>query len=174
MAAGSTYTPLATTTLGSTAADVTFSSISGSYTDLVLVVNARSNWTTDEYEGLGVQFNSDTGSNYSYTVLAGNGSAASSFRGSSQSKIEGRLNPSYSSNTSPSANILQIQNYSNTTTYKTMLMRTNSSVEYYKVTAIVGLWRSTSAITAIKLFPTESGAQFVTGSTFTLYGIAAA
>jgi hypothetical protein len=33
-----TYEPIATTTLGSAAASVTFSSISGSYTDLVLVV----------------------------------------------------------------------------------------------------------------------------------------
>ena len=170
----STYTPIATTTLGSSAASVTLSSIPSTYTDIILIVSARSNWTTDEYEGLGIQFNSDTGSNYSYTVLAGNGAAASSFRGTSQTKIEGRLNPSYSSNTSPSANVLQLQNYSNTTTYKTMLMRTNSSVEYYEVTATVGLWRSTSAINEVKLFPTESGAQFVAGSTFTLYGVKSA
>jgi hypothetical protein len=32
-----TYEPIATTTLGSAAADVTFTSISGTYTDLVLV-----------------------------------------------------------------------------------------------------------------------------------------
>jgi hypothetical protein len=42
MAAGNTYTPLATQTLGSAAASVTFSSISGAYTDLVLVLNIKS------------------------------------------------------------------------------------------------------------------------------------
>ena len=41
MAAGSTYTPIATTTLGSAQADVTFSSISGSYTDLVLIIGGK-------------------------------------------------------------------------------------------------------------------------------------
>ena len=43
MAAGSTYTPLATNTLSSSSASITFSSISGSYTDLVLVMNRKQN-----------------------------------------------------------------------------------------------------------------------------------
>jgi hypothetical protein len=36
-----TYEPIATTTLGTAAASVTFSSISGAYTDLVLVCNGN-------------------------------------------------------------------------------------------------------------------------------------
>ena len=62
MAAGSTYTPIATTTLGSAASSVTFSSISGSYTDLILITNPSSA-TTDQ--SIYVQFNADTGTNYS-------------------------------------------------------------------------------------------------------------
>ena len=41
MAAGNTYVALATQTLGSATATVTFSSISGAYTDLVLVYNGQ-------------------------------------------------------------------------------------------------------------------------------------
>ena len=77
-AAGSTYTPIATTTLGSAAADVTFSSISSAYTDLFLAINCGAAGVTD----MGIRFNSDTGSNYSLTYIRGTGSAASSGRAS--------------------------------------------------------------------------------------------
>jgi hypothetical protein len=65
-------------------------------------------------------------------------------------------------------------NYSNSTTYKTVLGRSNRASS--DTAADVGLWRSTSAITRIDLamggsFPTNN---FASGSTFTLYGIAAA
>ena len=43
MAAGRTYEPIATTTLGSNATSVTFSNISGSYTDLVLACHWKAN-----------------------------------------------------------------------------------------------------------------------------------
>jgi len=78
MAAGSTYTPIATTTLGSTTASYTFSSIPSTYTDLVLVVIGEAYFTSTNYINTGVQFNSDTGSNYAAHYLIGNGSSVSS------------------------------------------------------------------------------------------------
>ena len=66
MAAGATYTQIATTTLGSSQSTITFSSISGAYTDLVLVVTAKVSSATD----LWVRANSDSGSNYSYLILS--------------------------------------------------------------------------------------------------------
>ena len=63
--------------------------------------------------------------------------------------------------------IIQIQNYSNSTTYKTALGRSAQ-----QSVATVGLWRSTSAITAVKIYPASG--NFDTGSIFTIYGIAAA
>ena len=70
MPAGRTYTPLARTTLSSAAASVTFSNISGSYTDLVLVVSTISvNGTAY------MTVNSDTGTNYSRTFMYGTGSS---------------------------------------------------------------------------------------------------
>jgi len=83
MAAGSTYTPIATTTLGSSATSYTFTSIPSTYTDLVIVAQIKGDTTTY----LNLRFNGDTGSNYSRTTLSGNGSTASSERRSNQTWI---------------------------------------------------------------------------------------
>ncbi len=166
MAAGSTYTPIATTTLGSSASTLAFTSISGSYTDLVLVINAaNTSGNQDAY----MQFNSDTGANYSRTALRGNGTTASSARTSSAtsaflSSISGTSTTSLAYNS-----ITSIQNYSNATTYKTAFTRSNNAE--YGTDAIVNLWRSAAAITRIDITSTGT---FTSGSTFTLYGIQAA
>ena len=161
-----TYKKIATTTLGSNAANITFSSISSAYTDLVIILNGA--FTTAET--IGVQFNSDTGSNYSSTILAGDGSSASSGRNTNQTGLTVGTNGYWT--TSIIANsILNIQNYSNTTTYKTMLSRSNNAS--VGLDAIVGLWRNTAAINAIKLYGFYSGHSFITGTTATIYGIKA-
>jgi anti-sigma-K factor RskA len=164
MAAGSTYTPIATQTMTSATASVTFSSISGSYTDLVLVVAGQA---SGAQRNLLLQFNGDTGANYSVTILYGDGSTAGSDRLSSQnSAFVGGLN-----NTTQSNSIINIMNYSNTTTYKTTIGRNNSST--VQVASKVTLWRNTAAITSIVAFLVGSD-TFTTGTTLTLYGIAAA
>jgi hypothetical protein len=117
------------------------------------------------YDNL-LQFNSDTTSNYSWTRLTGTGSAAGSTRATSQTSIQAGWG-----GTDPATTIVSIQNYSNATTYKTCLVRTNDASGY--VAAYAGLWRSTSAINRIDILA-YSGTNFITGSTFTLYGIAAA
>ena len=136
MAAGSTYTPIATTTLSSAQASVSFSSISGSYTDLILV----SVGSVASGGGIGsiyAQFNSDASSNYSTTILYGTGSSALSTRESSQVVVRvGQINDTVITNS-----IAHIQNYSNSTTNKTILSRANISDT--RVVAMVGLWRST-------------------------------
>ena len=72
-----TYEPIASTTLGTAAADITFSSIPGTYTDLVLVLyGGFATAASDLY----TQFNSDTGTNYSNSDLRGNGTAAAANR----------------------------------------------------------------------------------------------
>lgn len=165
MTAGSTYTPLATTTLGSAQASYTFSSISGSYTDLHLII-AGSIDGADPRNVL-LQFNNDTGTNYSVTILYGDGTSAASDRVSNDTAANvGGLSNSTQSNT-----IVEIMNYSNSTTYKTCLGRGNRPAD--QVNAKVSLWRSTSAITSIKVF--MSNAQnLASGTTLTLYGIASA
>lgn len=156
-----TYEPIATYTVsGSPAANYTFSSIPATYTDLVCVIDG----TTTSLEDITAQFNGDTGNNYSYTAVIGSGSAASSGRQINQPQILiGGLG------TVQGGSIFNFMNYSNTTTYKTALSRVN--VANWSVSAKVSLWRSTSAINAIKFAHPNS---FAVGSTFTLYGIKAA
>ncbi len=167
MPAGSTYTKIASTTLGSAAASVTFSSIPSTYTDLVLVMNYFS--TASEWPM--IQFNSDTATNYSFTEMYGNGTSAASLRQSSINGIwvgYGAYSPAGSTN--PGTIIINIQNYSNTTTNKTTLSRSNST---NGVEATVGLWRNTAAINTIVL-KHQTATTYIAGSTFNLYGITAA
>lgn len=161
MPAGSTYTPIATQTLSTNVSSVTFSSISSAYTDLILVFNGAA--TADE--NVQLRLNSDTGSNYSVTVLCNNGNTPESFRFSNDTWI--RYDYRNYLSTSRNTTIFHFQNYSNTTTNKTVLIRNSKAGT--GVEAAVGLWRSTSAISTIYL-----GAPYASGSTFTLYGIASA
>jgi hypothetical protein len=164
MAAGATYEPIATTTLSSAQNSVTFSSIPGTYTDLVLLTNAG---ITSGIEDIALQFNSDTGTNYSRTYMYGDGSSAVSGRNSSVARI---ALGTFGSGSINGINICHIQNYANTTTYKTVISRGSNASSV--AIAYAGLWRSTSAITSMTLGTT--GSTWMSGSTFTLYGIAAA
>ena len=166
MAAGATYEPIATTTLGSAQASVTFSSISGSYTDLVLVLSVKG--STANFPSL--RFNGDSGSNYSRTILTGDGSTASSTRGFNENSANINYNAQTSSSEFNYNSITHIQNYSNSTTYKTQITRANQAA--LGTDAIVTLWRNTNAITQIDCI-TNTG-NYASGSTFTLYGILAA
>jgi len=167
MAAGSTYTPIATNTVsGSTTNTITFSSISGTYTDLVLFISAKTITTSADF---GIQFNGDTGTNYSVTYLTSTGSSANSYKASNVNKITPEYNASVRTG-EYGAYIINFQNYSNTTTYKTVLCRTNSTTGS---DAVVGVWRNTAAITSISIF-TDGGPYLAAGSTFNLYGIASA
>lgn len=157
-----TYEPLATTTLSTTQNQIDFNSISGTYTDLVIVANAGVTSTNDIW----LRMNSDTAANYSRTRLTGDGTSAASTLNSAQTAIFVSAGTVGSN-----ANfIISIMNYANSTTYKTTLSRFNSSAF---VVASVGLWRSTSAITSLSL-KAGSADTFTSGSTFTLYGIKAA
>ena len=168
--ATNTYVALQTQALGSAASSVTLSSISQAYTDLRLVMNVQ---TTDAgaVNDLKIYVNGDNSSGfYSSTRLYGDGSSAVSTRSTSQNAWnQNGVNAASSSTLGTMA--LDFMNYSNTTTYKSMLMRANPSVNY--VMALVNLWRNTNAITSITIAP-NGGGNLVSGSTFTLYAIQAA
>lgn len=161
-----TYEPITTTTTSGNASSVTFSSIAGTYTDLVIIVNGGSSTAAD----LHIQFNGDTGNNYSRTILSGDGTSATSLRQTSVNYIR-TDNQGYLNTTFPAAtHIINIMNYSNTTTNKTTVSRASNAST--GVDASFGLWRSTAAITSINLSP--NAGTLTNGSTFTLYGIKAA
>lgn len=157
-----TYDPIATTTLGSNTSNITFSSISGTYTDLILVINGGLATTA----AVTIQLNSDTGTNYSYTRLYGDGTSATSDRFTSQNQFD----VGFVTATLNNSIFVHFLNYSNTTTNKTILNRWGSTTY---TTAAVGLWRSTAAINAIKIY-NSGGQNLLSGTTATLYGIKAA
>jgi hypothetical protein len=159
----STYTPIATQTLTGATSSVSFSSIASTYTDLVLIIDG----TVGSNCGIQLRFNSDSGSNYSFTRMTGDGSSASSDRSSSATFME----LGYYVSSTRNMNIVQIMNYSNTTTNKTVLNRASAQTVNIGAQAYAELWRNTSAINAISL---SASGNFSTGSTFTLYGIKAA
>lgn len=159
-----TYEPIATTTLGSATATISFTSISSAYTDLRLVLTGTHETTAATVR---MQVNSDTGTNYSFTELSGDGATATSARSTSSARINcGNAN---FNNTLPSLITVDWFSYAGSTN-KTCLVTTsqdrNGSGVVYRT---VGLWRSTSAITSIQMFP--STGNFATGTTATLYGI---
>jgi hypothetical protein len=118
---------------------------------------------------LQVQFNGDTSSLYSTTILFGDGSSTTSDRNSGTTTYV--CWACYWNGTDIATTIINLQNYSNTTTYKTLITR-NGAVTY-GTEVMVGLWRSTAAITSLTL-QASGGNNFTTASTFTLYGISAA
>jgi hypothetical protein len=162
MAAGNTYTPVQTTTLGSAQSSVTLSSIPSTYTDIIFVVNFGVGSTN-----FSVKVNSDNGSNYSYTRLFGTGTTV--YAQDDNNNSTGVT--SNWTNTGPSIMSVYCQNYANTSVYKSILTRFS---EPQGATAIVaGLWRSTSAINSLTLYSTSSQ-TIPAGTILTIYGIAAA
>lgn len=163
-----TYDRIEARTLGSASSSVTFTSIPATYTDIVAVVSMPASGAVTT----AIRFNSDTGTNYSTTLLVGSGGGADSYRESNKSYgITGGLVSGLGAN---SNFILQIQNYSNTTTFKTAISRSNS-VTNAEVGANVILYRSTSAISSISFIDYAGGSNtYPIGTTFTLYGIKAA
>jgi len=151
-------------TVGTATPSITFTSISQAYTDLVVVVSSTSTRSLFYRVGNG---SVDSDSKYSRTQLIGDGSSATSSRAPNENKAYMSLTTSggvvYQT-------ITQLNNYSNTTTYKTFLTRYNDAAVY--TAALVSLWRSTAAINIITI--TGDGGDIPAGSTFSLYGIAAA
>lgn len=160
-----TYEPIATQTLGSAAASVTFSSIPSTYTDLVIICNFGASSAGQDFT---FRYNGDTGSNYSDTRVYGNGTSAVSNSNTSTTRIQ--VDSVGVSTSLQVVDIIQVMNYSNTTTYKTCLIRVADAAKSTEAT--VGLWRSTAAINQIDLAMTSG--NLLSGSTFTLYGIKAA
>lgn len=157
-----TYIPLATITLGSPAASVSFGSIPTSYRDLVLISHAA---LTSGTSAILFRFNGDSGSNYpsiyqeaSEVGLAGGNINTTAIRPS------GNINEA---STEFGIYALNIMDYSTTDKRKSFLLRSNRAL--YSTIMTVGRWNGTSAVSSVSATP-NSG-SWATGSTFNLYGI---
>lgn len=161
------YTAIASQTLTSSAASVTFSSIptDGTYRDLVLVINATVSGTntTPTFTVNG------NATGYNQVWAAGNGSTT----GSSSTSADAKFYLSYYNNdTTRQQHTIHFMDYSVTDKHKSVLIRSDQASTGTTMSA--GRWANTAAITSITLLPQSSGSlTWSTGSTFSLYGIAA-
>ena len=171
-----TFELIASSTVGSGgAADITFSSIPGTYTDLLIKTSARSNRAAATADNILLQFNGSTASVYSLRYLEGNGSSASSASvSSSTSLIAAYTNAGSTTANTFDNNEIYIPNYTSTTTAKSVssdsVVETNATLAFTYLAA--SLWNpaTQAAITSIKLFP-QVGSLFNQYSTAYLYGI---
>lgn len=159
MAASATYEPIETKILSSNQAEIDFNSIPQTYTDLVLVYSG----TTTGNDAIILRYNNDANQNYNRVFMYGVGNGMSNSRDNGFGIFTTSL-------TSDGQTIFNIQNYSNTSTYKTAIIYNDFISNAVVRTA--GVWRSTAAILSVNL--RLFSYSFTTGSTFTLYGIAAA
>lgn len=154
------YEWIASQVLTSSAASVTFSSIPGTYRDLVLICDVTATATA----ALRARFNNDTGGNYSRVTMTGNGSSANSYSGTNDSltTVIAQLGTS-------AANIAvyNIMDYTATDKHKSVLARYNNTSQGVETDAY--RWANTSAINEIDVFPSND--NFAAGSTFHLYGV---
>jgi hypothetical protein len=159
---------IATTTVGAgNASNIEFTNIPQTYTHLQIRGILRN---TTAIANNRIQFNSDTGANYSWHELYGDGASAGSGASSGASYMYAGNHPTTSSTFA--VYVIDILDYRDTNKFKTV--RTLSGYDL-NGSGVVGLrsgnWRSTSAITSIKLYPgSDSFAQY---SSFALYGVLA-
>lgn len=171
-AAGGGMTQLAQTVLVSPAASFTFSSISQSYTDLVVVVTGRTSESAST-SGIYAQYNGDTATHYSDQYSASyNGNNVLNTADSSVAKYNfGALTGASATTSYPGKFEVTIYNYASTAFFKLSDTRavlfTGASAG--QITLVGGVWQSTAAITSILIAPTNT-ANFATGTVATLYG----
>jgi len=172
---------LAHTDLSSSQASIEFTSISSAYEHLVVEMKVRDD-TTATRNGMSLQFNGDTGSNYNYSYWRLDGSGTSTtgnkaFSATSADFIGSVATDSSLNHADTFGTIsLWIPFYSSTTGYKGWW---GSSGMWGRSSNLIGswlgeswgIWKSTAAINSIKLYSSGAGANFVSGTEITLYGI---
>lgn len=159
-----TYVALATTTLASDSATVTFSSIPATYRDLILVINGNTTRSGNAND-INLTVNGSSTSYY-YTTMAGDGSSTSIDGGSNDSRI--RIANAGASATG--VNVVQFFDYSATDKHKPIVARNNSAA--WLTNALAGRWANTDVITSIAIASNVTG-SIASGTTVSLYGIEA-
>jgi hypothetical protein len=170
----STYTFITSQTLASSAASVTFSAIPSTYTDLVLKVSARTD-NSGARDYFTVNFNGDSATNYSQTIIYTNGGSAYSTASSSSTAL-GSGYAFVDGNGATANTFSNLEMYMPSYTAarnkpsSTFASAENNSSSSVWLSANANLYRSTSAISSMAFTPYEGG-NFLTGSSFYLYGI---
>jgi hypothetical protein len=165
------YVLLERTELNASAASVTFANIPQTgYTDLKIVMSVRTDFASTN-DNIKLSFNGSTAS-FSARRLYGSGSAAAS--DTLTDNTSGIVCDGASATASTFSNAeLYVPNYlggTNKSYSADSVAETNATTTYMYLVA--GLWSNTAAISSVTFTP-QGGTNFVAGSTFSLYGIAA-
>lgn len=169
--ASPTYSLIASNTVGSGgAASVTFSSIPQTYTDLMLVYSARTDYSGTTGE-IGIWLSGDTFPTAadSFRTLEGSGSAASSTNNNTYNKIGNIPGSTATSNTFGNG-ATYFPNYTPTGTYKSFSTDHISENNATAANAFLGanLRAINGAITSLQVW---CSLNFVQYSSFYLYGL---
>lgn len=156
-----------------TGGTATFAAIPGTYNSLYLEWVARSDRASNTTEALLMYFNGDTtGGNYYRERLSGydTTTAASEADNTDAIQVTGATAPANSAG----AGWARIMNYAGTTFYKVVnyvfgYRTVSGGSNTHNVWVASVEWENTAAITQIDLV-TANGSNFVSGSTFRLYG----
>ena len=170
-ASTNSYESIATVSGNGSSGTITFSSIPSTYKHLQIRGIGRNTVTgvTDNYSF--IRFNGDTGNNYAWHILDGNGSSAYASAASTTSSAGVPTFPTAQSTTNIyGVLVLDILDYTNTNKNKTVRYlgghdQNGSGILRYGS----GLWMNTSAITSVTF--TFNSDSWTSLSTFALYGI---
>jgi hypothetical protein len=172
--ASSSFESIQTVTGTGSSGVITFSSIPSTYKSLQIRYMSKDTNANNGILNPKIQFNSDTGNNYAYHELRGNGTSTDANAGYSYSGvlIMGSSLRESSASSIMGVALVDILDYASTTKNKTVRYiggtDTNGAVDQ-RISLGSGLWINTDAVTSISI---EAGVNnFTTTSTFALYGI---
>ena len=169
----STYTLISSNVLSSSAASVTFSAIPATFTDLVLRASTRLDGGA--IEGLlSIELNGATLNISDTTLTAQYSSGATSYRDSAASSgYPGWSNDGGSTSNTFASVEIYLPNYASSTQNKQMSSATAVENNATQARGTYGalLVGSNTAITSIRIGRLTGGSNFVSGSSFYLYGI---
>jgi hypothetical protein len=170
---GQTYELISTTVLGGTAASVTFSNL-GDYASTYKHLQVRYAIRTDRSgfssDTVITRFNGDTGSNYAWHRIWGDGSSVQSDAGTTQTFMRSSITSAALSTANAfSAGFTDVLDPYSTTKNKT-IRSLNGNIDQSFIFLWSGLWINTSSLTSITL-SSQNAANLVAGSRFSLYGI---
>lgn len=165
-----TYEKIASTTVSSPTSSISFSSISSAYTDLQIIgsVKLQSSGVGSE---LYMRFNSNSGTEYSRTVMSSNGSSVTGTQNSGATYI--RLNYVCDPITTAFTDVfIYIPNYTATATvHRVLSMLSRGSTSPLGIDYLAGTYHTNGAAISTITFTLEGGNNFASGCIWTLYGI---
>lgn len=145
------------------------------FSHLLLVSNLRDDGAVVA-SWVNMNFNNDSGANYDREQATFGGNTGSATGNSAQTTMTVAIHAGANASASVfGATMLMIPNYTSTTSFKSVtsisgVLATLGTTSTYQAGAFQGIWRSTAAITQIKLLP-GNGSNFVAGSRVTIYGM---